>query len=39
MKKFVLVLLLALCLPAASLALPLTSADIAKMVQDFPTLE
>ena len=39
MKKFALALLLALCLPAASLALPLTSADIAKMVQDCPTLE
>lgn len=39
MKKFVLLLLLALCLPAASLALPLTSADIARMVQDCPALE
>lgn len=39
MKKFALALFLALCLPAASLALPLTSADIAKMVQDCPTLE
>lgn len=39
MKKFILTVFTVLCLPACAAALPLESADIAKMVQECPTLE
>lgn len=39
MKKNLLALLAALCVPCAAFALPLTSADIATLVQECPSLD